>query len=142
MQPPGLSLEQSVLMQRDNLTTLQSHILSGEQRHPNATGSFSWILSALSLSAKVISSKIRRARLSDVLAITWRDVDQKVWDVAIRGQKTDSPARIAMLAEERPRIHLQVRTGGTAPRAPREPGVGVAIALRMREDRSPQAYYG
>ena len=67
MQPPGLSLEQSVLMQRDNLTTLQSHILSGEQKHPNATGSFSWILSALSLSAKVISSKIRRARLSDVL---------------------------------------------------------------------------
>lgn len=38
------------------------------------------------------------ARLSDVLAITWRDVDQKSGDVAIRGQKTDSPARIAMLA--------------------------------------------
>ncbi|HQR23755.1 MAG TPA: site-specific integrase [Steroidobacteraceae bacterium] len=38
------------------------------------------------------------ARLSDVLAITWRDVDQKDWDVVIRGQKTDSPARIAMLA--------------------------------------------
>jgi integrase len=38
------------------------------------------------------------ARLSDVLAITWRDVDQKACDVAIRGQKTDSPARIAMLA--------------------------------------------
>ena len=38
------------------------------------------------------------ARLSDVLAISWRDVDQKAGDVAIRGQKTDSPARIAMLA--------------------------------------------
>lgn len=67
MQPNGLDLEQSALSQRDNLTTLQSHILSGEQKHPGATGSFSWILSALSLSAKVISAKIRRARLSDVL---------------------------------------------------------------------------
>jgi integrase len=38
------------------------------------------------------------ARLSDVLAITWRDVDQKAGDVAIRGQKTGTPARIAMLA--------------------------------------------
>jgi len=38
------------------------------------------------------------ARLSDALAITWRDVDQQEGDVAIRGQKTDSPARIAMLA--------------------------------------------
>ncbi len=67
METPGLDLEQSALSQRDNLTTLQSHILSGEKKHPNATGSFSWILSALSLSAKVISAKIRRARLSDVL---------------------------------------------------------------------------
>lgn len=38
------------------------------------------------------------ARLSDVLAITWRDVDEEAGDVAIRGQKTDTPARIAMLA--------------------------------------------
>jgi integrase len=45
------------------------------------------------------------ARLSDVLAITWRDVDQKTWDVAIRGQKTDSPARIAMLAPAKEAIH-------------------------------------
>ncbi len=52
---------------RDNLTTLQSHIIAEQSRHPGATGTFSWILSALSLSAKVISSKIRRARLNDVL---------------------------------------------------------------------------
>ncbi|HEX6885625.1 MAG TPA: class 1 fructose-bisphosphatase [Planctomycetota bacterium] len=53
--------------QRENLVTLQSHILAEEQKHPGATGTFSWILSALSLSAKVISSKIRRARIDDVL---------------------------------------------------------------------------
>lgn len=45
------------------------------------------------------------ARLSDVLAITWRDVDQKAWDVAIRGQKTDTPARIAMLAPAKEAVH-------------------------------------
>jgi len=67
MSTPGIDLEQTVLAQRDNLTTLQSHILAGEQQHPGATGTFSWILSALSLSAKVISAKIRRARINDVI---------------------------------------------------------------------------
>ena len=67
MTPPQLDVDQFALTQRDNLTTLQSHILSGQARHPDATGTFSWILSALSLSAKVISAKIRRARIDDVL---------------------------------------------------------------------------
>lgn len=51
----------------DNLTSLQAHILAGEARHPGASGTFSWILSALSLSAKVIAGKLRRAGLDDVL---------------------------------------------------------------------------
>ena len=51
----------------DNLTTLESYILAEEQRHPGATGSFSWILAAMTLSAKIISGKIRRARIEDVL---------------------------------------------------------------------------
>jgi fructose-1,6-bisphosphatase I len=51
----------------DNLTTLEQHILAGETRHPGATGVFTWILSAITLSAKIIGSKIRRARLQDVL---------------------------------------------------------------------------
>ena len=67
METSGIDLEQAALAQRDNLTTLQSHLLAGEAQHPGATGTFSWILSALSLSAKVISAKIRRARLMDVL---------------------------------------------------------------------------
>ena len=52
---------------RDNLNTLQTHILAEEARYPGATGTFSWILSAISLSAKLIASKIRRARIEDVL---------------------------------------------------------------------------
>src|SRR5262249_39916752 len=66
MNTPGLDLGQMAMTQRDNLTTLQSHILARGQQHAG-TGPLPWILSALSLSAKVISAKIRRARLTDVL---------------------------------------------------------------------------
>ncbi|MCH8151148.1 MAG: class 1 fructose-bisphosphatase [Planctomycetes bacterium] len=51
----------------DNLATLESHILAEESRHPGATGALSWILWAMTLSAKIIASKIRRARIEDVL---------------------------------------------------------------------------
>jgi fructose-1,6-bisphosphatase I len=49
------------------LVTIQSHILQQQARYPEATGDFSWILSALSISAKMISAQVRRARLEDVL---------------------------------------------------------------------------
>jgi integrase len=38
------------------------------------------------------------ARLSDALAVTWRDIDLERGDVAVRGQKTGKPLRVAMLA--------------------------------------------
>ena len=41
--PTGVSTE--------NLVTLQSHILQQEHRHPEATGTSSWILAALSIPA-------------------------------------------------------------------------------------------
>lgn len=49
------------------ITTLQSHILEQQSHYPQASGTFSWILSALSISAKIISDKVRRARLENVL---------------------------------------------------------------------------
>ncbi len=49
------------------IITLQGHILQQQTRHPEATGTLSWILSALSISAKMIASQVRRARLEDVL---------------------------------------------------------------------------
>jgi len=51
----------------DSPITLQTHILQQQASHPEATGTFSWILSALSISAKVIAARVRRARLDDVL---------------------------------------------------------------------------
>lgn len=50
-----------------DIVTLQGHILAQQSRHPEATGTLSWILSALSISAKMIAAQVRRARLSDVL---------------------------------------------------------------------------
>ncbi len=49
------------------IITLQGHILQQQARHPEATGTLSWILSALSISAKMINARVRRARLEDVL---------------------------------------------------------------------------
>ena len=50
-----------------HIVTLQSHILQQQTLHPESTGDFSWILSALSISAKMIAAQVRRARLEDVL---------------------------------------------------------------------------
>jgi fructose-1,6-bisphosphatase I len=49
------------------IMTLQAHILSEQDHHAHAGGTFSWILSALSISAKIIADKVRRARLENVL---------------------------------------------------------------------------
>jgi fructose-1,6-bisphosphatase I len=49
------------------IMTLQSHILAEQDEHAHSGGTFSWILSALSISAKIISDKVRRARLENVL---------------------------------------------------------------------------
>ena len=54
-------------MTRPNITSLQSHILDEEARHPSASGDLTWILSALSLAAKAIASKVRHAGIEDVL---------------------------------------------------------------------------
>ena len=47
----------------DNLTSLQTFILEEEARFPNASGEFSWIVSAISLAAKMIAYKVRHVRL-------------------------------------------------------------------------------
>jgi len=49
------------------IVTIQSHILQQQARFPEATGALSWVLSAISISAKMIAAQVRRARLEDVL---------------------------------------------------------------------------
>ncbi len=43
-------------------------------------------------------------RLTDALSVTWRDVKEAEGDVAVRGQKTDHPLRVAMLSPARDAI--------------------------------------
>lgn len=49
------------------IVTLQAHILQQQESFTEASGTLSWILSALSISAKFIASKVRCARLENVL---------------------------------------------------------------------------
>lgn len=50
-----------------DIVTVQAHILQQQAKYPEAKGTLSWILSALSISAKMIAAHVRRARLDDVL---------------------------------------------------------------------------
>jgi len=51
----------------ENLTTVQSYLLAEEQRHDGASGTFTWVLSAISLAGKFIAAKVRRGALVDAL---------------------------------------------------------------------------
>jgi fructose-1,6-bisphosphatase I len=53
--------------QQSMITTVQQHILQQQQNFPDATGTFSWLLSGVTLAAKMIEAKIRSAGLSDIL---------------------------------------------------------------------------
>jgi fructose-1,6-bisphosphatase I len=55
------------------IVTLQGHILAQQARYPEASGTLTWILSALSISAKMIAAQVRRARLVDVLGAAGSD---------------------------------------------------------------------
>jgi fructose-1,6-bisphosphatase I len=107
----------------ENLTSLQSYLLAEEAKHPQASGTFTWILSALSLSAKLISSKVRRARLENVLGtMDSENVHQE------RQQKLDvianetllrclgSRSGVAMVASEENEVPFILRTEGVGER--------------------------
>lgn len=52
---------------KNHVVTVQQHIIAQQREHPTATGEFSWLLSAITLSTKIIASYVRRAGLIDVL---------------------------------------------------------------------------
>jgi len=64
---PDYTVTSSRYAVTENLTTLQAHILAEESLHEQATGDFTWILSAISLAGRAIANKVRRARVDDVL---------------------------------------------------------------------------
>ena len=106
----------------DNLTSLQSHILAEESRHPGASGDFSWIISAISLAAKAIANKVRRARVEGVLgeqgSVNVQGEPQLKMDVIANDifmRCLGSRASVAVLASEEqdePTILRRARDGG------------------------------
>lgn len=51
----------------EQLLSIQSYLLAEEASHPEASGRFTWILSAISLATKFIAARCRRARIETVL---------------------------------------------------------------------------
>jgi len=49
------------------IVTVQQHILEEQRKQSDATGTFSWLLSGITLAAKMVEAKIRSAGLLDVL---------------------------------------------------------------------------
>jgi fructose-1,6-bisphosphatase I len=49
------------------IVTIQQHILTQQRAFPEAGGDFSWLLSGITLAAKMIQAKVRRAGLLDIL---------------------------------------------------------------------------
>jgi fructose-1,6-bisphosphatase I len=81
-------------MKTSAVMTLQQHILEEQRRRfPQATGEFSWLLSGLTLAAKMIESRVRRAGLTDLLGSTGR---QNVQGETV--QKLDVFANQALLS--------------------------------------------
>lgn len=55
------------IIKNGGIVTMQQHIIEAQTSHPTATGEFSWLLSAITLSTKIIAANVRRAGLVDVL---------------------------------------------------------------------------
>ncbi len=55
------------LAQEKPALTIQQHILQEQRRFPGASGEFSFLLSGITLAAKQIQAKVRRAGLTDIL---------------------------------------------------------------------------
>jgi len=56
-----------VALMQPMIVTVQQHILEEQRKRSDATGTFSWLLSGITLAAKMVEAKIRRAGLLDVL---------------------------------------------------------------------------
>lgn len=102
----------------DNLTSLQTYVLAEETKYPEATGDFSWIISAISLAGKTIANKVRRARLEDVLGDQGTEnvqgeVQQKLDVIAneVLLRCLGERASIAVLASEEDEEPLILRSG-------------------------------
>jgi fructose-1,6-bisphosphatase I len=104
-----------------DVVTFQSHLVDHQRKHPEATGALSWILISVSVSAKMIAAKIRRARLEGVLGAlesenVQGEVQQKLDVIADRIMRINVGEKepVAILgSEEEEDVHaLRLQTDG------------------------------
>src|SRR5580700_1463116 len=63
-----MPLSSKALRAEIQIVTVQQHIVQQQEAHsPDSRGTFSWLLSGITLATKMIQAKIRRAGLTDVL---------------------------------------------------------------------------
>ncbi|QDV92150.1 Fructose-1,6-bisphosphatase class 1 [Phycisphaerae bacterium RAS2] len=65
--PPSDTIRPARKRDNNHLVTIQEHILCQQRHHQTATGGFSWLLSGITLAARIISANVRRAGILDVL---------------------------------------------------------------------------
>ncbi len=105
------------------IVTLQAHILQQQARFPEATGTLSWILSALSISAKMIAAQVRRARLDDVLG-----------SVGSENVQGETAAEARRHRERHPAAHPRWPRGRRDRRLRGERGAGDPARAQRRRD--------
>ena len=102
------------------IKTVQQHIMDTQRKHhPEATGEFSWLLSAVTLATKIIADHVRRAGLIDILG--------SAGHTNVQGetvQKLDVIANetIAGCLGYRPNVGIMVSEEDDEPRILQDPG--------------------
>lgn len=56
-----------------HLMTVEEHIIRQQRAHPTSSGSFSWLLSGITLAGRIVSAQVRRAGILDVLGNAGND---------------------------------------------------------------------
>ena len=101
--------------------TLESHVLAREAASGRATGALAWVLSTLGVCARMISGKLKRARLEDVLGDVGREnvqgeVQQKLDVIAndiLMQMLTGRDGVVVLGSEEDERLVFGARSGVT-----------------------------
>jgi len=105
-------------MQQPNLTSLESHILREERRYPDASGDFTWIMSAIVLATKAIANHVDRWRIDNAVGAAGgsnvHGEEQQKLDVIANEILTrclGDQASVAVVASEENEEPMILRTG-------------------------------
>ncbi len=102
------------------IQTVQQHIMDTQRKnHPEATGEFSWLLSAVTLATKIIADHVRRAGLIDILGSAGRT---NVHGETVQKLDVIANETIAGCLGYRPNVGIMVSEEDDEPRIMQDPG--------------------